>query len=123
MAHPQVYKYRSIADCVQQQQQKCRRIIQYLDDEVLLCDEEARVQLLDAVVDDGQRLVQRQALHVLPVHHRQRERRAVPVRTVWYLTKQIKTKRNEPRLSMNESVCPSAATAKFPLCKVFSKVV
>lgn len=57
----------------------------YLDDEVLLCDEEACVQLLDAVVDDGQRLVQRQALDVLPVHHRQRKRRAVSVRTVWYL--------------------------------------
>lgn len=67
----------------------------YLDDEILLCDEEARVQLLDAVVHNSQRLVEREALDVLSIHDRQRKRRAITVSTVWYLVKErYDTKQN-----------------------------
>lgn len=58
---------------------------EYLDDEVLLRDEEACVQLVDALVYDTQGLVERQSLDILPVHDRQCECRAIPVCAVWYL--------------------------------------
>lgn len=43
------------------------------------------MQLLDAVVYDTESLVERESLDVFPVHHRQRKRRAVPMRSVRHL--------------------------------------
>lgn len=51
----------------------------HLDNEVLLRNQEASVDLVDAFIDDRYRLVFRDALEVFPVHDRQCEVCAVPM--------------------------------------------